>query len=174
MPLDTIAPGCPPHLNSAILDLKGLKLSHLQIFFLGSENDSSFRARWRPRRWLGDRNGSHVSRRKVVGCQSSTSTWALSGGFAARSSTHCYTSIMGPFIAAVSCSILWSNLISFLSLLLLLYTISVLAEVVWFGGCGRDCFSLQWETALKQNIHCAQKIAFHCTHYIAFSFPFPA
>ena len=73
LPLDTIAPGCPPHLNSAILDLKRLRLTHLQIFFLGSDNDSSFRARWRPRRWLGDRNGSHVSRRKVVGCQSCTS-----------------------------------------------------------------------------------------------------
>ena len=66
-------------------------------------------------RWLGDRNGSHVSRRKVVGCQSSASTWVLSGGFAARSSTHCYTSIMGSFIAAVSCSILWSNLIFFVN-----------------------------------------------------------
>ena len=26
LPLDTIAPGCPPHLNSAILDLKRLRL----------------------------------------------------------------------------------------------------------------------------------------------------
>ena len=72
----------------------------------------------------------HMSRRRVVGCQSCTSTWVLSGGFAARSSTHCYTSIMGPFIAAVSCSILWSILI-FLSLLIFLYsTISKLVKVV--------------------------------------------
>ena len=109
-------------------------ITHLQIFFLGSDNDSSFRARWRPRRWLGDRNGSHVSRRKVVGCQSSTSTWALSGGFAARSSTHCYTSIMGPFIAAVSCSILWSNLIFFVTPDAFFTTLSELVKLVWFGG----------------------------------------
>ena len=32
LPLDTIALSCPPHVNSAILDLKRLKLTHLQIF----------------------------------------------------------------------------------------------------------------------------------------------